>query len=138
MKLSSVIMGMLFVVLIVSTFTIFITDVNTSSTQLNSEYDASKLASFNKSAELTEITRDINTSLFEVKEKSSIDLIGSFVSTAIAGLKAGIKSLSVANAMIMDVMNIFGLPSVFIYVLQTVLVLAGLFLIISAMLKWFI
>jgi len=138
MKLSSVIMGMLFVVLIVSTFTIFITDVNTSSTQLNSEYDASKLASFNKSAELTEITRDINTSLFEVKEKSIIDLIGSFISTAIAGLKAGIKSLSVANAMIMDVMNIFGLPSVFIYVLQTVLVLAGLFLIISAMIKWFI
>lgn len=133
MKVSNLILAGFSVALVIGVFALLFNSITTGSTAVISDYDASQLASFNKSAELVDLAENINQTLFTVEDRNLLDLIGSYISTAISGVKAAFTSISMFNAMIVDAINIFKLPAIFIYVLEGMLVISFLFFVISMM-----
>jgi hypothetical protein len=106
-KITNLLIGLVVVAFIMTTFIIYIADVgsNTGVTFNSSQYNRT----YNKMAEVNDITQDIQSSQNSSVELSSTDILGSYFKQGYSAYRLTLKSGDITASMVSDGTNDLGL-----------------------------
>jgi len=136
MELSKMVIGVLCVALVVGVFALLIAEVGSNSAQNLDDISNDSLDSFNKLNTITELSNNVSKQFNSSEEANTFDLLGFYFKKGYLGIKTLTASGDVVTTLTGDMSDKLELNSIFSTVLGSMLGVAILFLLISAVMKW--
>ena len=103
MKISNFLIGFAIIGLVVTVMSLFYAGLNNNYSLTT--YDNTSMVAYNKLAELTNVSKDINTSLTTVQQGNVIDVVGGLLSSGYTVLKTTWGSFNVYTSITEEAVN---------------------------------
>ena len=135
MKLSSFIVSIVLVSLFVTVFGAYYAQIGTDYAPTYDDNTSNQIQAFDTFEDIQNVTEDINTTLFgeQTGETGTIDLLGKFLGSGFNVMKVAGQSFGAFYTLAVNATTAVGLPSYFLNIIVTVVMIIVFFIVVSAL-----